>query len=183
MRTENYWKLHPIDEYRIKTVPQYNEALETCFEYSDNPDKLKNILDTITIRILFEGIKKHFIDDKDPRQVITVRITKKENPNSVLSFEFGMSLNDTEILEANNQQGINRKLFKKAQRIKYHLIYSLLACIKSDSYCPELFEDFCSDYGYDSDSIKAKNIFDTARPHAIKINRFFTSEELESFPS
>jgi hypothetical protein len=33
--------------------------------------------------------------------------------------------------------------------------YSVLACISGDAYTPETFADFCAEYGYGSDSIRA----------------------------
>jgi hypothetical protein len=55
--------------------------------------------------------------------------------------------------------------------------YDLLACVeKSD---PGTFEDFCSNFGYDSDSRKAFDVYLAVQQEAAKIQRFFTEEELK----
>lgn len=57
--------------------------------------------------------------------------------------------------------------------------YSVLACISGDVYAPETFEDFCDEYGYDTDSRKALKTFRRLRKFADKLQSFFTTEELE----
>lgn len=58
--------------------------------------------------------------------------------------------------------------------------YDILSCISSDANCPEKFEDFCGEYGYNEDSRKAEQTFKACRTFADKLNRFLTSEEIES---
>lgn len=58
--------------------------------------------------------------------------------------------------------------------------YSVLACISSDAYCPETFKDFCGDYGYETDSIKALQMFRRCSAFAKRLRAFFTAKELEA---
>lgn len=46
-------------------------------------------------------------------------------------------------------------------------------------YDPETFEDFCGEFGYDDDSIKAKEIFEAVDKEWHSVKRFFTYEQLE----
>jgi hypothetical protein len=57
--------------------------------------------------------------------------------------------------------------------------YDVLACVSGDAYCPETFEDFCADYGYDSDSIKALQTFRRCSAFSKRLRAFFTAEELK----
>ena len=57
--------------------------------------------------------------------------------------------------------------------------YSVLACISGDAYTPETFADFCGEYGYESDSIKALQTFRRCSAFAKRLRAFFTSTELE----
>ena len=57
--------------------------------------------------------------------------------------------------------------------------YNVLACISGDVYCPDTFEEFCSEYGYDEDSRKAWKIFKKAGRFAEKLRLFFSEQELE----
>lgn len=55
--------------------------------------------------------------------------------------------------------------------------YDVLACItKAD---PGSFEDFCSEYGYDTDSRKAEKTYKAVVQEWKKVERFFSAEELE----
>lgn len=55
--------------------------------------------------------------------------------------------------------------------------YDVLACCSSDIGCPDTFEDFCSEYGYDEDSRKVFQTFKRAANHADRLRKFFTEEE------
>lgn len=57
--------------------------------------------------------------------------------------------------------------------------YSVLACISSDASCPDTFEEFCADFGYDTDSTKANDTFRRCHKFAKELREFFTPEELE----
>jgi len=57
--------------------------------------------------------------------------------------------------------------------------YDVLACVNGDAYTPETFEDFCEEYGYDSDSIKALQTFRRCSAFAKRLSAFFTAKELE----
>lgn len=63
---------------------------------------------------------------------------------------------------------------------KHPSAYDILTCVNSDSSCPDTFADFCSEYGYDTDSIKAEQTFKRASGFAKRIRAFFTAAELES---
>lgn len=54
--------------------------------------------------------------------------------------------------------------------------YDVLTCItKSD---PGTFEDFCGEFGYDSDSKRAEQTYFAVQKEWAKVRRFFTPEEL-----
>jgi hypothetical protein len=55
-----------------------------------------------------------------------------------------------------------------------------LACISSDATCPDNFEDFCAEYGYETDSRKAETLFRRVSKFAARLQAFFTSDELEA---
>lgn len=57
--------------------------------------------------------------------------------------------------------------------------YSVLACISGDAYTPETFADFCAEYGYESDSIKALQQFRRCGRFAKRLRAFFTESELQ----
>jgi hypothetical protein len=68
---------------------------------------------------------------------------------------------------------------KDAEDGKHPTPYDVLACISGDVYTPEMFKDFCSEYGYESDSIKALQTFRRVSAFAKRLRTFFTAQELE----
>lgn len=80
-------------------------------------------------------------------------------PAKRLVFDFWGSIND-------------------ASKGKHPSPYTVLACISGDVHCPDTFKEFCSDYGYDEDSRKAKKTFKLARTFAKKLRKFFNEQEL-----
>ena len=56
----------------------------------------------------------------------------------------------------------------------------VLACISGDCHCPETFDDFCSEYGYDTDSRQAYATWERCLAFSEKLNHFFTPEEIEA---
>jgi len=58
--------------------------------------------------------------------------------------------------------------------------YDILATLSSESYLYDDFEDFCSSFGYSTDSIKALETFKAVKKLSTRINDFFTEEELEA---
>jgi len=109
----------------------------------------------ITLKTYFVKTGKHFEDDTSERDIY--RCTLKRNGQR-LSIHFGQSLHDT---------GTG----------KYPTAYDLLACITKDD--PGTFENFCGDFGYDTDSRKAEKIYKLVTKEWGKVSRFFMSEELE----
>ena len=58
--------------------------------------------------------------------------------------------------------------------------YDVLACISSKAYCPDSFEDFCGEYGYEQDSRKALATFKRCAAFAERLRAFFSEDELEA---
>jgi hypothetical protein len=48
----------------------------------------------------------------------------------------------------------------------------VLWSLKSDTSCPDVFEDFCSELGYDVDSRKAEKIFKAVRHISNRLHKF-----------
>lgn len=67
----------------------------------------------------------------------------------------------------------------RAETAKHPSAYEVLACISGDANVPDTFEEFCSEYGYESDSIKALQTFRRCSAFAKRLKSFFTAAELE----
>lgn len=65
-----------------------------------------------------------------------------------------------------------------ASPIKRLRPYDVLACLSGDVYCQNRFKDWCDAMGQDSDSRKAEATWKRCREFSLKLNRFFTNDEL-----
>lgn len=97
-----------------------------------------------------------FNDDKNTERDI-YEITLKRG-SRVWSFEFGQSVKNSEL-------GIGPT------------VYDVLACLTK--WNPGSFEEFCADYGYDTDSINAKRIYDAVVQEWLQVSKMFNEKELE----
>ena len=166
---------------------------DTALQYSENPEALKKTLENTEITIRVVGEDKFFDDDKEDRLILRVSIRRHERQ---INFRFGMSIRDTKIIDENRMPGnIKINLFAgerinsfaqlrvEKKKVKNHLLYQILTCIRSEYFCPDTFNDFCSEFGYDTDSRKAEKTFFSLQEQSKKLQTIFTAEEIESFPS
>lgn len=103
--------------------------------------------------ITFKKYGKHFEDDKDFRNIYTVRIDRN---GKSFSFQFGDSVMNT-------------------QNHKRPTCYDVLACLQK--YDVGSFEDFCSEYGYTIDNYEDKKrigkIYKAVTREYNKVERIF----------
>jgi hypothetical protein len=103
-----------------------------------------------------------FCDDKDGRHIHghKHKVTMTRNGRRI-QFHFWNSFND-------------------AQMRKEPSVYDVLACASSDLHCPQTFEDFCAEYGYDEDSRQAEKTFKLCLAQSERLNRIFDGEEIQA---
>lgn len=100
---------------------------------------------------------RHFPEDKESRDIFGVTFRRG---SSSFSLRFGQSINNSDHAGSTAPTS-----------------YDVLAgIIKND---PGTFEDFCGDFGYDTDSRTAERTYKAVVKEWQKVNRFFTSEEIE----
>ena len=171
----------------------YNERIEaqpsnTCFEYSEQPNKLKDLLSEIKFEYQIAGIKKYFQDDKEERLTLNIFLTRSK---CTIKFTFGMSICDTEIFQLKQKSpghpiNLGESLFAIKQKKKVlfdDIVYSVLSSVGLDYCSPIDFQEFCDEYGYSDDSIKAKNTWEGCLKQRSKLERIFIDTEIECLPS
>ena len=106
------------------------------------------------LEILNSEYKKHFADDKQERYVFKCKLTRK---GKSYTFYFGQSL----------QAGCEDPT-----------MYDVLTCLQK--YDVGDFEDFCSEFGYDTDSRKAEKTYKAVCKEFKAVDRLFNDvmEEL-----
>lgn len=113
----------------------------------------------LTVEFSHHG--KHFADDKQTRDVYKCKLSRG---NRSYEFNFGQSINNSGY--AHN----------KYTRV-IPTAYDILACLTK--YDPGTFEDFCSEFGYDTDSRNAERTYKAVVKEWEAVNRLFTDEEIE----
>jgi hypothetical protein len=157
-------------------------------------DFLQDTGTTLTVVSLYTG--PHFDTDTDERDIYQFTLT---NEHGSYSAKFGDSLNNTKM----------RQMLKRKSPLSYkedysfcrvHKInvssagyiqtrkqpevpsnYDILACL--DSYAPDTFADFCSEYGYDDQPLSSHDsvmkTFLAVREQTAGLNKLFNQEQLQ----
>ena len=95
----------------------------------------------------------YFDDDTEPRDIYKITLKRGDRE---FSFMFGQSIADTG---------------------KEPTEYDFLSCVEKYEYTD--FDDFCSSFGYDTDSRKAEKTFKAVQEEFNKICMLYNDEELE----
>ena len=142
----------------------------------------------------------HFAGDKDKRDIYKITLSRG---NRKYSFEFGQSLNKsgfyaqyskTKVFLPIEKLSLSDSKLKRwvKQNYKYDFgtiindkivrpiaptLYDVLSCLQK--YDVGTFEDFCSEFGYDTDSRNAKKTYKAVVKEYDKMCSLFSNDELE----
>ena len=169
------------------TQPQSNEYIEQADKF------LTDTNTTVKIEYLKHG--KHF-DDDQTRDIYKITISRSGRK---FSFEFGNSIVDSGIIHAWGIEGTfrhNGQIAAFAQHVidaklrrldlaRFKALtprvspssYSVLACLTK--YDCGTFEDFCSEFGYDIDSRKAKKTYKAVCKEWKNVQSIWSDDEIE----
>lgn len=138
----------------------------------------KNGIEIVT---KYTGHARYFEEgpEESPRAVFDVIIRRKDEHKKAFMFTFGDSLNNSYKHRAGRRTYPPTDLDYTQPTHKNPSNYDILAGISGESHDPETFEDFCSEFGYDTDSRKAERVYFACQKQYKKITGFFTAAELE----
>jgi len=145
----------------------------------------------ISFEAKFVGFKKHFVDDKEQRDCYNCTFSKGRKTFSV---DFGQSIvKSGEWMTKDVNPKFCKTFATKNDAYSYRIAttggimknpkreqpsaYDVLTCITK--YNPGSFDNFCDEYGYNNDSIKAKEVWENVRNEWIDVRDFFTDQELD----
>lgn len=155
---------------------------------------------TLEIKFLKHGY--HFADDKETRDIYECTLSRGSRK---YSFNYGQSLVnsgfyytigkkitpiDRKYLQPENSKNLIHHIRRessyqflnngKSDVIHYPkepTAYDILSCLQK--YDVGSFDDFCSDFGYDSDSRKAEKIYNVVVNEYTQVCALFTEPEME----
>jgi len=111
----------------------------------------ENFAQKFGVKLSFIGnpqYKKHFIGEKSERWVYKCRLTREGRR---YTFDFGQSINNGCVEPR---------------------MYEILGCL--EKYDPEDFDNFCGNYGYDTDSRAAEKIYKAVCKEYTAVERLFS---------
>lgn len=130
-----------------------------------------------TFKAEFIKYDLHFIDEKEKRDIYKITLTRGERK---FSFEFGQSLfcsgkfiNREDNLKYYERRGVcyKNKDFEEPSP------YDVLACL--NCYEIEEFKDWCSEFGYNDDSIKSNKIYKKVVEEYNNVKMLWSDEEIK----
>lgn len=154
---------------------------------------------SFNVEFLRNGL--YFDDDKDKRDIYNITFKRGERE---YKFKFGQSIAESgfKVVQTKTNHCLNnlaalkdlaqckdkREAIQKVNNaLSLHSItiydrvkptpYDVLACLTK--YDCGTFENFCSEFGYDTDSRKAEKTYKAVCDEWINIQRLFTDEEIE----
>ena len=109
-----------------------------------------------TFEAVFSHNGKYFPEDKGTRDIYNITLRRGERS---YTFQFGQSIANS------GKKGTSP------------VPYDVLSCLTKRS--PGLFEEFCSDFGYDTDSRRAESTYQKVMEEWLHLTRLFSATELE----
>lgn len=184
--------------YMVKLKKEIEELIDSS-KYSEAAELVAKEFG-IKMTAEFVANKKHFDDDEEDRDVYSITLCVGSRS---YKFKFGQSLNDSGfyVLQGKRKTYLDRTKIKTRQDAIMHInalagqgfvfdanidtihfpvvptMYDILTCLTK--YDPDSFENFCSEYGYDTDSRKAEKTYNAVCDEWLNVSRLFSDEQLE----
>lgn len=151
------------------------EKLGDASEYEKQAETFLQATNTMFSAVLI-GHSKYFDDDKHSRDIYQVTLNRQGRP--LFSCRFGQSIRNSgfSITQSIKDSWIKPK--KGERRRIAPTAYDVLACLTT--YEPGTILEFCSNYGYDHDSIKANKIYKDVCEEYNSLRKVYSLEELEA---
>jgi len=181
----------------LKSEKVLLEQLEQCKEYTDDFNALTKKVKGLNISFSIMGAIKSPWDDTTDLKLWSLLISVNINNDYVYNF-YGSHqaavFYDNELYKTytvkdryfhnfsvtDNIMGTQRN--KKIKEIKAGILYSVLCDVNTSIQTPDYFQDFCDDFGYDPDSLKARNLHDKCMVHKRGLMRHFSEEDCNFLP-
>lgn len=166
----------------MTTIKQFMDAGE--YEKAGQ-QFLKDTNTTFRVEFLRHG--KHFHDETDTRDIYNAIF---ERGGRIVSFEFGNSViasgrwscwNGKQRVKTNDEKEFKRlgglAYCTPNKDFKEPTAYDVLTCLVKEDF--KDLKDFCDTFGYDTDSIKANEVYKGVKEEYYKVCMLWNEEELD----
>lgn len=132
-----------------------------------------------TFHAEFFGHGLYFDDDKEQRDIYTITLTRDKKK---MVFKFGQSITNSGLTVQRNPHKVFRKTLYDVEMIPRKggrvipTAYDVLTCLTK--YDPGSFENFCGEFGYDTDSKKAEKTYFAVQKEYYDLCKLFSQDEL-----
>jgi len=143
-----------------------------------------------TLSVEFVQHAKYWDDDKETRDIYSFTLTRGSRSytarvgNSLSNSLYHISASSWSIGPCKTLTGPIHSMSNE-QKVRASLAnklipdaYAILACL--NAYNPGTLDNFCSEYGYDTDSVKANKIYQSVLTEYMNLCALFTDKELET---
>lgn len=131
---------------------------------------------TMAVKFLFNG--PFWDNEKESRDVY--KITLERKGKEPYTFRFGQSIDDSGLTKKRHPYGRsvydNEMIRRKGGRV-VPTAYAVLTCLQKSDV--GTFENFCSDFGYDTDSRKAEKTYFAVQAEYSALRKLFSQTELD----
>ena len=164
-----------LERYYIDSGGHYSKFEEWRRGLSDYQEQgILFLAETQTeFKAILIGHGPYWDGDKETRDIYEIRLTREGKPPFI--FKFGQSIvNSGPSLGESYSLKVGRytPVPKNCSRLRRAPTpYDVLACLTK--YDPETFEDFCGNFGYDSDSRKALATYLAVQEEWRQVQRVF----------
>lgn len=148
----------------------------------------QDLMDKIGLKITVKFLRfDRYFEDEEERDIYEVTFKRG---NQEYTFTFGQSIVNSGTWEVPGKMGFPLKIARdvkedlwrsgpwQRKKPKEPKPYDILACLESRN--PGTFGEFCSEFGYDTDSRSAHKIYTAVVEQYLQLSRMFSSEELEA---
>lgn len=147
---------------------------------------------TMEINFIGKEVPSHWLGETKPHNKYQFTIT---TPKGKYTSYFWDSLYNTEVSEMTADDLVHKKynahydvlrrnekisVLRELKSLKANAIpteYDILACVEKYGY--DSFSDFCAEFGYNTDSISARETFLACGEEYAGLRRIFTEEQME----
>lgn len=147
------------------------ETIEKYLQFSNYPNKLKELVQSLYVSVEKVNKQKHFPGDSKDRIVMLIQIKRViDEQENTIKFPYAISINESDIFE------------NDPETIYNELLYGILVAIGYDIKLPTKFLKFCEAVDLSEESILAKRLFEKSQRQQFNLKCIFHDEEFKFMP-